>query len=62
MKTYGYKRGQDNYIEPWQNPKNFLKTKKVERQQAKKEIEEEIENDIKYHLLKKSSNATSTSS
>lgn len=61
MKTYGYKRGQDNYIEPWQNPKNFLKTKKVERQQAKKEIEEEI-NDISNHLFKKSSDATSTSS
>lgn len=42
MKTYGYKRGQDNYIEPWENPKNFLKTKKNERQQAQKEIEEEI--------------------
>ena len=42
MKTYGYKRGQDWYLEPWMNPKDQLKTKKCERQAAKIYIEEEI--------------------
>ncbi len=42
MKPYGYKRGQENGIEPWENPKNFLKSKKKERQEGNKIINSEI--------------------
>lgn len=46
MKTYGKKYKQGFIIEAWENPKKvWVKSKKSERQKAKKETEIEPNND-----------------